>query len=333
MQTVGRHLPSSLPRGETVAECDYCGVRWFRSQLRRDRSGKLTCPDEGSGLDQVSLDEGNAAAAQRDRLRRPSLGGTYHELSLDDIGHIQPAVALDHTFGYVSSSNPSRKHVGYTPYINDANQLVVHLDGVPQVGDVLLTYIFHGGAPFVAYPPAGEGWVLLMRKTAAPNANNTHEIWGKRWGDAGQTDSSVVYWTSNCGISIAQVTSYRGLRRTGAFFSAVDGTASSPVLSGEGGTMRAPSVTVTGTQSLVVRLFYAFAPGPLGTISAPSDPSILQSRHVYLDGAPVPFANAAVAACTQSTKNAGASGQATALFSVFPASQWFASTVELLRAA
>jgi hypothetical protein len=87
MQTVGRHLPSSCPRGETVAECDYCGIRWFRSKLTRDRSGRLRCPDEGNGLDQVSLDEGNAQAASKERLRRPNLGGTYHPLRYDNIVH------------------------------------------------------------------------------------------------------------------------------------------------------------------------------------------------------------------------------------------------------
>jgi hypothetical protein len=40
--------------------CSYCGVQWRRSQLRRDASGNLACPDEGPGLDVVSLSEGNA---------------------------------------------------------------------------------------------------------------------------------------------------------------------------------------------------------------------------------------------------------------------------------
>lgn len=55
-------------------ECDYCGVPWLRSKLRRDRSGLLYCPDEGGGLDQVTLNEQNAANAAR-RTMRAFAGG------------------------------------------------------------------------------------------------------------------------------------------------------------------------------------------------------------------------------------------------------------------
>lgn len=40
--------------------CSYCGVQWRRSQLRRDASQNLACPDCAPGLDVVSLSEGNA---------------------------------------------------------------------------------------------------------------------------------------------------------------------------------------------------------------------------------------------------------------------------------
>jgi hypothetical protein len=40
--------------------CSYCGVQWRRSQLHRDRSENLACPDCAPGLDVVSLSEGNA---------------------------------------------------------------------------------------------------------------------------------------------------------------------------------------------------------------------------------------------------------------------------------
>jgi hypothetical protein len=42
--------------------CSYCGVQWRRSQLRRDASQLLACPDCDTGLDVVSLSEGNARA-------------------------------------------------------------------------------------------------------------------------------------------------------------------------------------------------------------------------------------------------------------------------------
>lgn len=63
-RTIGRHLPGDLPRNDVKSRCDYCGVMYYRSQLRRDRSGFLAC-EEDYGGDVVSLSEGNAAAAQR----------------------------------------------------------------------------------------------------------------------------------------------------------------------------------------------------------------------------------------------------------------------------
>lgn len=64
MQTIGKTWPHGA-RGSSSASCDYCGVAWPRNRLRRDRAGKLTCPDEGRGLDLTSLDEGNALSASR----------------------------------------------------------------------------------------------------------------------------------------------------------------------------------------------------------------------------------------------------------------------------
>ncbi len=56
--------------------CDYCGVLWPRSRLRRDGAGLLSCPDEGDGRDSVTLSRLNAAGAAsmptikaRDRVR------------------------------------------------------------------------------------------------------------------------------------------------------------------------------------------------------------------------------------------------------------------------
>jgi hypothetical protein len=43
--------------------CSYCGVQWRRSQLTRDESGNLVCPDEGSGKDELELSRGNAEGA------------------------------------------------------------------------------------------------------------------------------------------------------------------------------------------------------------------------------------------------------------------------------
>jgi hypothetical protein len=92
MRTIGRHRPKSSPRGDVVALCDYCGVQWYRSQLVRDRSGLLVCPDEGDGKDSVTLSEANArAAASRTgpitygEGGRKDSGGEEHKTTPQDI--------------------------------------------------------------------------------------------------------------------------------------------------------------------------------------------------------------------------------------------------------
>lgn len=48
--------------------CSYCGVAYYRSELRRDASGNLACPEDQRGRDSVTLNEGNAAALLSRRL-------------------------------------------------------------------------------------------------------------------------------------------------------------------------------------------------------------------------------------------------------------------------
>lgn len=67
MKTIGRHWSKKAPRGDFQAMCDYCGVQWRRSELRRDRSGMLACPDDVRGKDGVTLSEENALAAAQPR--------------------------------------------------------------------------------------------------------------------------------------------------------------------------------------------------------------------------------------------------------------------------
>lgn len=62
MRTIGRHFPAGRRQGEMEAICEICGVAWLRSQLREDSVGRLVCPDEGYGLDEVELAEADAAA-------------------------------------------------------------------------------------------------------------------------------------------------------------------------------------------------------------------------------------------------------------------------------
>lgn len=71
MRTVGKKWPSGIGP-DRQAICSYCGVQWRRSQLTRDASGNLACPDDASGLDVVSLSEGNARMM---RSQRPKTVG------------------------------------------------------------------------------------------------------------------------------------------------------------------------------------------------------------------------------------------------------------------
>lgn len=61
-QTIGKRFRGKL--GDSTAHCSYCGVRWLRSELVRDASGRFACPDDVKGRDEVTLDQANAAAAK-----------------------------------------------------------------------------------------------------------------------------------------------------------------------------------------------------------------------------------------------------------------------------
>jgi len=43
--------------------CSYCGVVWRMSRMMEDAAGNFVCPDEGAGLDMVTLSEAEADAA------------------------------------------------------------------------------------------------------------------------------------------------------------------------------------------------------------------------------------------------------------------------------
>ena len=59
MRTIGRKRSHKSPPGDSVRLCSYCGIPWYRSQLVRDASGNLACPDDQPGRDVETLNEGN----------------------------------------------------------------------------------------------------------------------------------------------------------------------------------------------------------------------------------------------------------------------------------
>lgn len=52
--TIGRTYCG--PRRNWAEDCDYCGVKWHRSELRMNESGFLACPDDRDGRVEKALD-------------------------------------------------------------------------------------------------------------------------------------------------------------------------------------------------------------------------------------------------------------------------------------
>ena len=91
-----------------MALCSYCGVQWFRSQLTRDASQNLACPDCAPGLDIVSLTEGNARMmrSQAPRSVGPSDGNFDQFICPPSPGFVNPngpPKIVPSSLGYVAT--------------------------------------------------------------------------------------------------------------------------------------------------------------------------------------------------------------------------------------
>lgn len=72
MRTMSRHYsPLPGPPGERRAVCDYCGMTWYRSVMRRDPSGMLACPDDQAGRDATTLNRLNSQGTRDVKRPRP----------------------------------------------------------------------------------------------------------------------------------------------------------------------------------------------------------------------------------------------------------------------
>lgn len=91
MRTISRRLPEGHGPNR-VALCSYCGVQYFRSQLTRDASANLACPDCAPGLDIVSLTEGNARLmrSRQPKTVGPSDGNYDQFISPPSPGFVNP---------------------------------------------------------------------------------------------------------------------------------------------------------------------------------------------------------------------------------------------------
>lgn len=109
-RTVGRKRRS----GETgTALCGYCGARWYRSDLYRDQTGQLVCPDEGRGRDTVALTKANVASAKayaRSYDRPPRFPG--------QLDNDEPATPIASVTGYLVAEDLS-------PLLTEAGENIV----------------------------------------------------------------------------------------------------------------------------------------------------------------------------------------------------------------
>lgn len=78
MRTIGKHVHGST-RGEYPVMCSICGVAWPRKQLRYV-DNLLICPDEGDGMEALSLQRANLAGS-RSPLNHVSRlpGAAFHD--------------------------------------------------------------------------------------------------------------------------------------------------------------------------------------------------------------------------------------------------------------
>lgn len=94
---IGKH--DRFERGDFQAACDDCGVMWQRSELEKKADGLLYCPDCIDGRDTVTLNEGNARAAEAIQTQqRVYSGGQFPVDDYSDAGDVADVVGSV-TFG------------------------------------------------------------------------------------------------------------------------------------------------------------------------------------------------------------------------------------------
>ena len=78
-------IPRNQDRGggDYPCDCDICGVRWMRSDMRLTDGGLLACPDEGDGLEaQECLDANSELETVPDITLDKDTGHTHDWASL-----------------------------------------------------------------------------------------------------------------------------------------------------------------------------------------------------------------------------------------------------------
>lgn len=97
VRTISYRWPTNAPRGDRSVHCDYCSVRWRRSQCVRDRAGRLACPDDRAGRDEVTLSEMNAASAGERRRSETREEGGFYPAAVTYTGNDDPTFLTQRT--------------------------------------------------------------------------------------------------------------------------------------------------------------------------------------------------------------------------------------------
>jgi len=198
--TISRHWRGGPE--DYAALCDYCNVRYLRSQLTQQGSGRLACVGPGTngcgaGRDEVELDKANADALRYRRKPSPHRGGRFDRLraSVEDIFAETLIEYWDASKGVVSAQSGQLtswkgQRAGSTfaaspPYSKASwresvpeffGRPGIQVDGGPEVGSVWI-------APGALVPSGARLYAaaaLFYHSMASiyPGYNGAIELWG-----------------------------------------------------------------------------------------------------------------------------------------------------------
>jgi hypothetical protein len=208
--TIGRHW-----RGDSqdyAALCDYCDVRYRRSQLKKQSSGRLACIGPGTngcgeGRDEVELDKQNADIMRNRRRPRAHDGGRFDRLrsSVQDIFATSLMECWDTESGVLSTSSglldswtgqvqgaELRRNFGGLSYVRAEHPDFYGRPAVRVMGGMLSTNVFAlmpaGGRPFLAmaaqYIRDDNGGAVKALTAGTFKLSLVYENFARRWSAA-----------------------------------------------------------------------------------------------------------------------------------------------------
>lgn len=237
MRTIGYRRSHRSPPGDVIRLCSYCGVAYYRSQLRRDASGSLACHDDQHGRDSVTLNEGNAAALASRRL--PGQTGMPTDGTVDS-----PSTDVAPVVSWNGTSAPNPNNVGPTGSLSaqiqfwgQAGTVALGTDGTSVVswvdkgpyGNSLAPLATTspplwtaadasiGGRPTITFSPAASG---VRRAVTLPNL-----MWCWLICKPIAWNSGAFLLTNNVGWSLTQAVGSPSMRINGSLSGTVNSAA------------------------------------------------------------------------------------------------------------